>query len=452
MKRTWSWMSWAVAAALVMGLAPAALAQEITPTSLDASEAQDLIGTWNIDMEFQGNPVTLKLTVEEIDGKVGALLDMIRNKSVIKEIEKTDSGYALKYPVDFGGQEMQLTMDVTIDGESLTGTISDEGGFFTADVSGSPAGTGDDEAPVFLVRDATDLPTEAAREYVGHWDLKMDFRGNDVDLTLDILDVNDRLGAVVLARFSPDPQIIEEMEVTPEGLKMSYEASFGPQSFVLNIIANVNGDNMEGTLADTGGFFEATFEGTRSGESNIEIARAGEGDRRRRSSFRRQQPGQARLELMDSEVEINHATLKVGSEDFETFQNLKEGEVFNFVDGRATKIMTEGHLKFGDTTVQAGNAHPTYPGVYSMWLKKTAGGWSLVFNEHADIWGTQHLDEADVVEIPLTVTESEEEKDTFTITLEESDEDTGKLNISWGKHAWTADFDVVPFEPETSES
>ena len=113
--------------------------------------------------------------------------------------------------------------------------------------------------------------------------------------------------------------------------------------------------------------------------------------------------------------------------------------MFSFTQGRATKLLTEADLHFGDVVVKQGNAHETYPGVYSLWLKKTADGWHLVANEHADIWGTQHRDEADAAEIPLTVAKTDEEQEVFEVELVEEGQG-GTLKIAWGDTQWTADF------------
>jgi hypothetical protein len=91
--------------------------------------------------------------------------------------------------------------------------------------------------------------------------------------------------------------------------------------------------------------------------------------------------------------------------------------------------------------LKQGNAHETYPGVYSLWLKKTADGWHMVANEHADIWGTQHEPEVDYAEIPLTYAKADESKDVFEVELVEDEENNGgTLNIAWGEHQWTAKF------------
>ena len=104
-------------------------------------------------------------------------------------------------------------------------------------------------------------------------------------------------------------------------------------------------------------------------------------------------------------------------------------------------MLTEANLKFGDVVIKQGNAHESYPGVYSLWLKKVGDGWHLVANEHADIWGTQHAPESDVAEIPLTVGKADKKEDQFKLELVEEGMG-GTLNIAWGDHTWSAKFSV----------
>lgn len=438
-------------AALVLSIAPWAASQELQASSLSTADAQDLVGDWTVSMDFQGRNVPMNLTVGDVDGKAGARIDMRGRTIDVTEITKTDSGYTLTYPVEFGGQEMQLTMELAVaEDKSLSGTLSDSGGFFNAAVQGGPAeagseGGGDSDAPRFDPDRATDLATEDAQEYIGGWDLEAEMRGNKVNMKLILVDVEGQVGGLLTNNFQPDPQVIERMEMTEEGLKMSYPADFGGQAMEINVVAKVEGDNVTGTFGDSGGFFSAPFEGTR-GEGNVILARGSAGteeEEARRARRRNRGGGSARLTVAGNEIQINFGGLKTDSEDYEAFKAMKPGDVFRFVGGRATKIKNDADLVFGDTVIEAGNAHESYPGVYSVWLKKTDNGWSLVFNEHADIWGTQRLPEADVAEVPLTLSKLDEEQATFNVELKEAGENEGLLRLAWGDQEWKANFKVA---------
>ena len=69
-------------------------------------------------------------------------------------------------------------------------------------------------------------------------------------------------------------------------------------------------------------------------------------------------------------------------------------------------------------------------------------GWHLVFNEMADIWGTQHSSENDVAEIPLDHSMGEEPSEKLAIEIT-AVADGGLLELMWGKHQWTTTFEIV---------
>ncbi len=171
-------------------------------------------------------------------------------------------------------------------------------------------------------------------------------------------------------------------------------------------------------------------------------------DQRRRN--RRISATSATLRFDEDKITISFAGLEKESAEYEAFESLADGSVFEYVGGRASKILTAVDLHFGDTVVKQGNAHPTYPGVYSIWLKKTADGYNLVFNEESDVWGTMFNPETQVYEIPLTVSTVEEASDTMKVTLDKVDDTTGTLNILWGDKKYSASFTKGEKRPESA--
>jgi hypothetical protein len=77
-----------------------------------------------------------------------------------------------------------------------------------------------------------------------------------------------------------------------------------------------------------------------------------------------------------------------------------------------------------------------------LWLQRVAGGWRLVFNEKADVWGTQHDASADVANVPLQHTRVDGISLAFEAKIESSAADDGSwlLEFSWGEHRWSAPF------------
>jgi hypothetical protein len=68
-------------------------------------------------------------------------------------------------------------------------------------------------------------------------------------------------------------------------------------------------------------------------------------------------------------------------------------------------------------------------------------GWRLVFNNQADMWGTQYEPGTDVAVIPLEVAELETPQEELLVELTEEGGD-GRLRIVWGNRAWSAPFQV----------
>lgn len=303
-------------------------------------------------------------------------------------------------------------------------------------------------APQAIAEDPipTSLGTSLAQNFVGEWVMSMDMGGRSMSFTLVLKDVDGKLGGTLDAEMQPEPRAIDEMEMTDEGnLIMKYEMSFGSQSFKITIDAAIVEEGLAGTFVEASGLFEAKF------TAAPKVADPEAEGQRRRSRGRRGAANMTRMRLDGGEnLRIAFTPLKVDSEDHARLDDLADGEVFEYVGGRATKIFTEVDMIFPDGTVETENAAPRYPGVYSVWLKKTGDGWNLVFNEEADIWGTMHNAEADATEIALVAGKLDEPAATFKVELKKTDAG-GQVRIMWGDTVWSADFEVGD-SMETSSS
>lgn len=434
---------------LALGFAGVATAQEAS--NLATADAAAYLGKWTLSMEFQGTPVEMKLELKDVNGKIGAILESPRAPEPVKitDITKKDDGsLEFKYTVEFGGNPVNLTMSLAV-ASSLVGKLGDDGGLFTADLKGAPEGAAgaaataeakDQGQPIPTV--PTKLDSAKAAGLLGTWDFSMKIQGNEVGMTLQLEDVSGKLGGLVQASFGGgEPTMIEDAAEIPGGVELSYEMSFGPQSARIKIELLKDGDAVKGKVGDTGGFFSSEFQGKKSDKVLVARAEAGgdgdgDGNRRRR---RGGAGDEVTLRLEEGKkVRITFGNLAKDSEDFKRLEETKDGEIFKFVVHRATKIFTDVNLDFAGTVVKQGNAHPDYPGVYSVWLKRKGAGWSLVFNTDADIWGTQHDPAADVAEVPLEYSKATEEADKLDITLE-----NGDLKYVWGPHVWVAKYTVA---------
>ncbi|MCY3963442.1 MAG: DUF2911 domain-containing protein [Acidobacteria bacterium] len=163
-----------------------------------------------------------------------------------------------------------------------------------------------------------------------------------------------------------------------------------------------------------------------------------------RERFRRLRYGNlAELALSGKQLRISYPDLMTDSDDYRAFAALDRGEVAAWNSGRAIKLLSHATLSFDGVVVPYGNASPDYPGVYSLWPRRTADGWSLVFNGDADIWGSQRDPAADAVQVPLTHSTADEPTEKLTIEFLEV-EPGAVLRIAWGDHQFLAAFEAAP--------
>ena len=282
----------------------------------------------------------------------------------------------------------------------------------------------------------TSLDASEARDFLGVWAVEMDMMGRKMNFTMTVVDLDGKAGASFDSDRQAEAVAVEEMEMLEDGsLKLMYDMPFGSQTFKLAVVAELTDDGLEGLISEASGLFEAPFTATEAfddPETRVQ---------RRRN--REIAATAANLRFEQDKIRITFAPLTTESKDFEHFQNLADGEVFEYVGGRAAKLLTDIDMHFGDTIIKKGNAHETYPGVYSIWLKKVGDGWKLVFNEEADVWGTMYNPEVTVAEVDAVETAAEEVADTHRITMEKGDsEDIGKIIIHWADKQYVAEFKV----------
>jgi hypothetical protein len=105
-------------------------------------------------------------------------------------------------------------------------------------------------------------PDEAA-EYLGAWQLKGDFQGNPLNVDLDLFDGRGKVLGVLSMPMQRDAAPVEQIRKTDDGLQLTYEVSFGPQTMTMDMLLKANGDEMTGSLADSNGFFNLDLVGGR---------------------------------------------------------------------------------------------------------------------------------------------------------------------------------------------
>ncbi|MDX1382594.1 MAG: hypothetical protein R3190_03065, partial [Thermoanaerobaculia bacterium] len=210
--------------------------------------------------------------------------------------------------------------------------------------------------------------------FLGYWMLEMKFGDNDVRMGLIIDRVPDETGAEakVVSSFFGE---LTGTNLRMEGDVFSFDLNgpFGQIDVDTQIAAK---NELVGHLADDQGRLDADFKGSLS-------------DRQAFLRFTTPE-NETRIQRGDRMVRLRFAMPPAGERDFQQIEGLEPGQVVQFLEHAVIKLTTELDLAFGDLSIRTENVAADYPGVYGLWLKRTADGWSLVFNSKADVWGTQY--------------------------------------------------------------
>ena len=137
--------------------------------------------------------------------------------------------------------------------------------------------------------------------------------------------------------------------------------------------------------------------------------------------------------------------LNVEDRDFAHLVSVADGAAVRVTANAVIRLDTDVPLQFGDTTLMTGNqgALRGSPGSYGVWLKRTADGWRLVFNEEPDAWGTQHDPVFDIGEVDLAYSQVDDSSRAMSASVVMTTADQGQFVLVWGPHEWTADFAVA---------
>ena len=131
--------------------------------------------------------------------------------------------------------------------------------------------------------------------------------------------------------------------------------------------------------------------------------------------------------------------------DFAALESIGDGGLVELTEGAVIRLRSEVPLRFGDTLIPTDNLAPDFPGSYGLWLRASGPGWTLVFNNEPDSWGTQHDPAFDAAEIDIDHTHGGPyEARPLGVSLVPVESNEGRLVIVWGQHVWAADFTIEP--------
>lgn len=321
-----------------------------------------------------------------------------------------------------------------------------------------PATAGDAQAEPAAAADATTtagaeavrLPTAEAGDFLGDWILKVTtFRGdNYVDFK-----ASDEDGFVLATFTLPPPMTVDPIRnISRDGddFSMKFILNFGSSVIDMTMQLHPEDGRYIGTLVDANNMFNSqvallTVEQAEAEKAAaVAAAAAADGDGDGGDNDAEANRETTKLAFGDKDVSIQFSRTRPQGADYDRLASLQEGEIVRYSGDFATKLSTAASLMFGDTLIATENVAKDYPGVYSLWLEKTAEGWALRFNHRPDIWGTQHNPEADGPAVPLTHEIREETSGALLYALEQSGDSGGTLRIEWGGHVWTTAFTLAP--------
>lgn len=109
------------------------------------------------------------------------------------------------------------------------------------------------------------------------------------------------------------------------------------------------------------------------------------------------------------------------------------GERWRTGANRATHFYTSKELQFGELKVPAGE--------YTLFTIPQPEGGTLIINKQTGQNGTSYDESQDLGRIPMSIGQSDELVESFTISVSEREEG-GTLNLIWGNTVFSADFAV----------
>ncbi|MBI1783676.1 DUF2911 domain-containing protein [Candidatus Sumerlaeota bacterium] len=222
-------------------------------------------------------------------------------------------------------------------------------------------------------------------------------------------------------------QIINNITKSDKGLDFHYEMSFGSQTFKITMSLALKDGKLSGTIADEDGLFELPATGVKKGTKDP----SGTGRIQRRP---RMGPTVEYYKVGGKKIAVSYGSPSINAPGFNRVPNTQtDGFIWQMGRDAATKIQTDADLLFGDRLIKAGR--------YGLWAKKVDGGWHLLINAKPDVWGTQHDPDADLAEVPMSLSKLDAPVENLKIEfLEENG--AGVFRLTWGTDELKAQFRI----------
>jgi hypothetical protein len=90
----------------------------------DTSDTADVAGDWELSLDFQGQKVPVKLTLEQNDGKVTGTIETALGSGKIESGTVKGKKLDASASTEIQGQSVDFLIKGTIDSDEMSGTLS----------------------------------------------------------------------------------------------------------------------------------------------------------------------------------------------------------------------------------------------------------------------------------------------------------------------------------------
>ncbi|MBI3735367.1 DUF2911 domain-containing protein [Candidatus Sumerlaeota bacterium] len=334
---------------------------------------------------------------------------------------------AFSFTFDAMGQSQDAQGTVKVAGDTFTGDMALAGGMLSATIEGAKVGTPAEAALKKKIDDqfmqkvgAPTLPIEDAKAFKGEWEFKAESpMGGEMPITMSVMEVDGKASAKIIVPLVGTNTVNKNLKKTEKGLNMAFGFEMAGNPMDINVDIERDGPLVTGLVDVGSGMLQIPLEGVKKGR------------------------GLSKMTAGGKNLYVEYGRPSTSGPGYKGMSTVKEGFIWRLGNNEATNLKTDVDLKIGDKTVKAGR--------YSLWAKKTAAGWNLIFNTEADVWGTKHVASADVAEVPLTAGKTAAPVELLTLEVkgDGSAPGAGVFKLQWGGDEGTTKFqmDLPPPPP-----
>jgi len=233
-------------------LLPALLFLVTTCVPATAFAQTNVAGDWQMTITSPQGTRTTAISLKQEGEKITG---MFKSPAGELPVEGSVTGNDLKlaFTINFQGQPMPITMNGTVDGESIAGK-ADFGGLAEGDFSAKRPGAATALAtapatPPTIATDSAAAPS-AAGGAAGTWDVTLKTPGGEIPVTASLTDEAGKISGTMTSHLGELP-----VEGTIEGktLKLSMVAKTPQGDVPVSLTGDVDGDSIVNGKADFGG-------------------------------------------------------------------------------------------------------------------------------------------------------------------------------------------------------